>query len=85
MLAETDPVAAKANWIAFSVAGAQHMLVECTQETYVAIRRMAETCDERGWRPDEVLAGAARECMVKAETSEEVDADEHEPASDLRA
>lgn len=33
VLAETGPVQAKASWIAFSVAGAQHMLVECTQET----------------------------------------------------
>lgn len=81
VLAETGPVAAKANWIAFSVAGAQHMLVECTQETYIVLRRLAERCDERGWRPDEVLAELTTGWMA---SSDEVDAAEHEQASGLR-
>jgi len=85
VIAETGPVSAKANWVAFSVAGAQHMLVECTQETFVRMRRLAELCDERGYRPDEVLATLAADWMVQTETSEEADAAEHAEASVSRS
>jgi len=70
VLAETGMVAAQSSWIAFSVAGMSHMLVECTTETYGELRRLAEYCDEHGYRPDDVLAVLAIAYMEPAKMSQ---------------
>ena len=66
VLAETGPLAARSSWVAFSVGGSSHMMMECTAETFAEMRRFAERCDERGWRPDYVLAGLAVRQMEPA-------------------
>jgi hypothetical protein len=86
VLAETGMVASKASWIAFSVAGMSHMLVECTSETYGDLRRLAEYCDEHGYRPDDVLSGLALSYMEPAgmsQMSQPSDTAEHEKLSQI--
>lgn len=86
VLAETGMVAAQSSWIAFSVAGMSHMLVECTSETYGELRRLAEYCDEHGYRPDDVLSGLALSYMEPAgmsQMSQPSDTAEHAEASQI--
>ena len=86
VLAETGMVAAKASWIAFSVAGMSHMLVECTTETYGELRRLAEYCDEHGYQPDIVLAALAIGYMEPAgmsQMSQPCDTAEHAEVSQI--
>jgi hypothetical protein len=89
VLAETGPLAVKTNWVAFSVGGAAHMMVECTAETFGALRRLADWADERGLRLDDVVAEAVSEHLrlgglMEAEASRPRDAAKHAHASQTR-
>jgi hypothetical protein len=86
VLSETGPLAVKTSWVAFSVGGAAHLMVDCTAETFASVRRLAEHCDEHGYRMDDVVAGIAENYMappmqVRAETLTA----EHEKARTSRA
>jgi hypothetical protein len=62
--------------------------VECTSGTFGSTRIVAELCDERGWRPDDVLTALAGEWLEQTRTADlsaEVDAGEHAETSVSRA